>query len=289
MSAPSLRRSPDDEFIFLAVDDSVTIFQAIVLGIVQGLAELLPISSSAHLALTPYFFGWTDPGLAFDVALHLGTLIALVWYFRAEWIDMTKSAWRIASTRRIETVHDKRLVYLIVATIPAGVGGLLLNDLAESTFRSPKIIGVALVVMGVLLWAVDRWSVRARVLDEVTMRDAIIVGCAQVLALIPGVSRSGSTITAGRLLKLDRPSAARFSFLMSMPITLAAVILKVPEAVRSHGVSAPLVAGVIAAAISSWLTITVLLRYVSKHSFGVFAVYRVILAAVVFATIATRS
>jgi undecaprenyl-diphosphatase len=289
MSAPSLRRSPDDEFIFLAVDDSVTIFQAIVLGIVQGLAELLPISSSAHLALTPYFFGWTDPGLAFDVALHLGTLIALVWYFRAEWIDMTKSAWRIASTRRIETVHDKRLVYLIVATIPAGVGGLLLNDLAETTFRSPKIIGVALVVMGVLLWAVDRWSVRARVLDEVTMRDAIIVGCAQVLALIPGVSRSGSTITAGRLLKLDRPSAARFSFLMSMPITLAAVILKVPEAVRSHGVSAPLVAGVIAAAISSWLTITVLLRYVSKHSFGVFAVYRVILAAVVFATIATRS
>ena len=289
MSAPSLRRSPDDEFIFLAVDDSVTIFQAIVLGIVQGLAELLPISSSAHLALTPYFFGWTDPGLAFDVALHLGTLIALVWYFRAEWIDMTKSAWRIASTRRIETVHDKRLVYLIVATIPAGVGGLLLNDLAESTFRSPKIIGVALVVMGVLLWAVDRWSVRARVLDEITMRDAIIVGCAQVLALIPGVSRSGSTITAGRLLKLDRPSAARFSFLMSMPITLAAVILKVPEAVRSHGVSAPLVAGVIAAAISSWLTITVLLRYVSKHSFGVFAVYRVILAAVVFATIATRS
>jgi len=289
MSAPSLRRSPDDEFIFLAVDDSVTIFQAIVLGIVQGLAELLPISSSAHLALTPYFFGWTDPGLAFDVALHLGTLIALVWYFRAEWIDMTKSAWRIASTRRIETVHDKRLVYLIVATIPAGVGGLLLNDLAETTFRSPKIIGVALVVMGVLLWAVDRWSVRARVLDEITMRDAIIVGCAQVLALIPGVSRSGSTITAGRLLKLDRPSAARFSFLMSMPITLAAVILKVPEAVRSHGVSAPLVAGVIAAAISSWLTITVLLRYVSKHSFGVFAVYRVILAAVVFATIATRS
>jgi len=289
MSAPSLRRSPDDEFIFLAVDDSVTIFQAIVLGIVQGLAELLPISSSAHLALTPYFFGWTDPGLAFDVALHLGTLIALVWYFRAEWIDMTKSAWRIASTRRIETVHDKRLVYLIVATIPAGVGGLLLNDLAETTFRSPKIIGVALVVMGVLLWAVDRWSVRARVLDEVTMRDALIVGCAQVLALIPGVSRSGSTITAGRLLKLDRPSAARFSFLMSMPITLAAVILKVPEAVRSHGVSAPLVAGVIAAAISSWLTITVLLRYVSKHSFGVFAVYRVILAAVVFATIATRS
>jgi len=290
MSAPLHRRLPVDEFrTFRWVDDRVTIFQAVVLGIVQGLAELLPISSSAHLALTPYFFGWADPGLAFDVSLHLGTLIALVWYFRAEWIDMTKSAWRIASTRRIETMHDRRLVYLVVATIPAGVGGLLLNDLAETTFRSPMIIGTSLIVMGVLLWAVDRWSARARMIEEVTMRDAILMGRAQVLALIPGVSRSGSTITAGRFLKLDRPSAARFSFLMSMPITLAAVVLKVPEAIRADGISAPLVAGVIAAAISSWLAITVLLRYVSKHSFGVFAVYRVLLAAVVFTTIATRA
>ena len=290
MSAPLHRRLPVDEFrTFRWVDDRVTIFQAVVLGIVQGLAELLPISSSAHLALTPYFFGWADPGLAFDVSLHLGTLIALVWYFRAEWIDMTKSAWRIASTRRLETMHDRRLVYLVVATIPAGVGGLLLNDLAETTFRSPMIIGTSLIVMGVLLWAVDRWSARARMIEEVTMRDAILMGCAQVLALIPGVSRSGSTITAGRFLKLDRPSAARFSFLMSMPITLAAVVLKVPEAIRADGISAPLVAGVIAAAISSWLAITVLLQYVSKHSFGVFAVYRVLLAAVVFTTIATRA
>ena len=166
---------------------------------------------------------------------------------------------------------------------------LLLNDLAETTFRSPMIIGTSLIVMGVLLWAVDRWSARARMIEEVTMRDAILMGCAQVLALIPGVSRSGSTITAGRFLKLDRPSAARFSFLMSMPITLAAVVLKVPEAIRADGISAPLVAGVIAAAISSWLAITVLLQYVSKHSFGVFAVYRVLLAAVVFTTIATRA
>jgi undecaprenyl-diphosphatase len=267
----------------------VTVLQAVVLGIVQGLAELLPISSSAHLALTPYFLGWKDPGLAFDVSLHLGTLIALVWYFRAEWIDMTRSAWRIVVTRRIETVHDRRLVYLVVATIPAGVGGLLLNDLAETTFRSPSIIGTTLIVMGLLLWAVDRWAARVRGIEEVRMRDAVVVGFAQVLALIPGVSRSGSTITAGRLLGLDRPSAARFSFLMSMPITLAAVILKVPDAVRAEGLSAPLIAGVFAAAISSWLTITVLLRYVSKHSFGVFAVYRVLLGIVVFATIASRS
>ncbi len=266
----------------------MTVFQAIVLGVVQGLTELLPVSSSAHLALTPYFLGWKDPGLAFDVALHLGTLIALFWYFRREWLEMSIAAWKIARTGRIETVHDKRLVFLLVATIPGGIGGLLLNDYAESTFRSPVLIACTLSVMGLLLWAVDRWSARVRNIEEITMRDAIIVGCAQVFALIPGVSRSGSTITAGRALHLDRPSAARFSFLMSMPITFAAVVLKVPHAVRAEGLSTPLVAGVLAAAISSWLAITVLLRYISKHSFGVFALYRLGVAAAVFAALYVR-
>jgi len=191
-------------------------------------------------------------------------------------------------TRRVETVHERRLVYLMVATIPAGVGGLLLNDLAKTTFRSPYIIGTTLVVLGVLLWAIDKWSVRSRSIEEVTLRDALVVGCAQVLALVPGVSRSGSTITAGRLLHLDRPSAARFSFLMSMPITIAAVLKEAPEALRAEGLSMPLLYGVIAAAVSSWLAITVLLRYVSKHSFGIFALYRVLLAGVVFYTLAAR-
>ena len=267
----------------------MTLFQAIVLGLVQGLAELLPISSSAHLALTPYFFGWTDPGLAFDVALHAGTLLALSWYFRDEWRRMFVSAWRISSTRRVDSIDDRLLVYLVVATIPAAVAGVLLDDYAETVFRAPAIMGTTLIVMGIVLWAVDRWSARVRVLNEVRMSDAIIVGLAQVLALVPGVSRSGSTITAGRLLQLDRPTAARFSFLMSMPITLAAVVLKAPEAIRTEGFSLPLLAGVLAAAVSSWLAITVLLRYISRHSFGVFAVYRLILGIVVFATIAARS
>jgi undecaprenyl-diphosphatase len=266
----------------------VTLSQAIILGLVQGFAELLPISSSAHLALAPYFLNFKDPGLAFDVALHFGTLLALVWYFRQEWIDMTVGAWRILRTRRIDTVHEKRIVYLVVATIPGGIGGFLLNDYAETTFRSPTLIATMLAVMGVVLWAVDRWSARTRQLEDVTMRDAILVGLAQVLALIPGVSRSGSTITAGRALQIDRASAARFSFLMSMPITLAAVILKVPHALRAEGFSTPLLAGVAAAAVSSWLAITVLLRYVGRHSFGVFALYRLVLAAAVFITIAVR-
>lgn len=267
----------------------MTVWQAIVLGIVQGLTEPLPVSSSAHLALTPYFLGWSDPGLAFDVALHFGTLLALVWYFRREWLEMISSAWRMAKTRRVETVHDRRVLYLIVATIPGGIGGLLLQDLAETTFRSPVVIATSLIVMGVLLWVVDRWSARSRVLEEITMRDAILVGCAQVLALVPGVSRSGSTMTAGRLLKLDRPSVARFSFLMSMPITLAAVIVKMPDALREHGASLPLLAGVVAAAVSSWFAIAVLLRYVARHSFGIFAIYRVLLGIVVFATLASRA
>jgi undecaprenyl-diphosphatase len=266
----------------------VTLFQAIVLGLVQGLAEFLPVSSSAHLTLVPWFFGWTDPGLAFDVALHFGTLVALVWYFRAEWVELGVSAVRIVRTRRIESVHDRRLLYLVVATIPGGIAGKLLNDYAESTFRSPLLIACTLAIMGVLLWAADRFAPRARALDEITMRDAVLVGLAQCLALIPGVSRSGSTITAGRALNLDRPSAARFSFLMSMPITFAAVVLKVPEAIRAEGFSTPLIAGVLAAFISSWFAITVLLRYISRHSFGVFALYRLVLAAVVVAAVFAR-
>jgi undecaprenyl-diphosphatase len=267
----------------------VTLSQAIILGLVQGFAELLPISSSAHLALAPYFLEFEDPGLAFDVALHAGTLLALIWYFRREWIDMITSTWSIVRTRRISTVHERRALYLVIATIPAGVAGLLLNDYAETAFRSPMLIAGTLSVMGIVLWAVDRYSARARMIEEITLRDAMIVGLAQVLALVPGVSRSGSTITAGRALHLDRPSAARFSFLMSMPITLAAVVLKLPEVVQSEGVTVPLIAGVAAAAVSSWLSITVLLRYVSKHSFGIFAAYRLLLAAAVVVTLALRA
>lgn len=267
----------------------MTLFQAVVLGLVQGLAELLPISSSAHLALVPYFFKWSDPGLAFDVALHAGTLLALSWYFRDEWRRMFVSAWRIGRSRRVESVDDRMLMYLIVATIPAAIAGVLLNDYAETVFRAPALMGTTLIVMGLVLWAVDRWSARARVLEQITLRDALLVGLAQILALVPGVSRSGSTITAGRALQLDRPTAARFSFLMSMPITLAAVVLKAPDALRSEGVSLPLVAGVVAAAVSSWLAITVLLRYISRHSFGIFAIYRLVLGLVVFATLASRT
>jgi undecaprenyl-diphosphatase len=219
--------------------------------------------------------------------LHLGTLIALAWYFRAEWIKLAQSGMSIVRNRRVRTTEEKRLLFLIVATIPAGIAGLLLEDLAEHSFRSPGVMGVALIVMGGVLWAADRWSPRVRALPEMKWRDALLVGLAQVCALLPGVSRSGSTITGARLLGFDRSSAAVFSFLMSMPITGAAVAVKLPDAVR-EGVSAPLVVGILAAAVSSWFAIAVLLRYVSRRSYGIFALYRLIFGAIVLAVFYAR-
>ena len=266
----------------------MTVFQAVILGLVQGLAEFLPISSSAHLVLTPWVFGWSDPGLSFDVALHVGTLVAVLWYFRAEWVKLTQSAFALLRTRKADTEEKRRFLYLVIATIPAAIGGVLLEEYAETTFRSPALMAVTLMVMGVLLWAVDRYAVQDRRLGSLGARDAILIGLAQVLALVPGVSRSGSTMTAGRALGFDRQSAAVFSFLMSMPVTAAAALLKVPDLLRTEGITTTLVAGVISAGISSWLAIAVLLRYVSRHSFGVFAVYRVALGILILTLLANR-
>lgn len=267
---------------------ALTVFQALVLGILQGLAEFLPISSSAHLALAPWAFGWQDPGLAFDVALHLGTLVTVLWYFRAEWTALVISAVSIVRTRRIQTPEEWRVIFLIFGTIPGAIAGLLLEKAAETAFRAPALMATTLIVMGVLLWASDRYAPQSRSMNAMTWRDALLIGLAQACALVPGFSRSGSTITGARLLKLDRTSAAVFSFLLSMPITAAAALLKVPDAVR-EGISAPLVVGVVAAALSSWLAIAVLLRYVSRNSFGLFAVYRLVLGVAVLALVAARS
>lgn len=266
----------------------MTIFQALVLGVVQGLTEFLPVSSSAHLALTPWLFGWTDPGLAFDVALHFGTLIAVLWYFRREWRDLVRAAWSMLRKLRVETVEEKRVLFLMLATIPGAAGGLLLEKKAETTFRAPILTASALMVMGVILWAADRVSRMDRRLTSMRWPDALLVGIAQVLALVPGVSRSGATMSAGRLLGFDRQSAAVFSFLMSMPIIAAAVVLKGPDVLGQSGLGFELLVGVLAAAVSSWLAIAILLRYVVRHSFGIFALYRLILGVVVLVIIYVR-
>src|SRR5947207_2937058 len=266
----------------------MTPLQAIALGIIQGLSEFLPISSSAHLTLAPWLFGWEDPGLAFDVALHLGTLLAVLWYFRMEWLQLIKAAFGIITSGRIETPEKRRVVYLIIATIPGGIGGYLLQARAESTFRSPELIAVALIVMGIVLWLVDKMVDQRRILGEMRWIDALLIGVSQVIALIPGVSRSGATMTSARGLRFDRENSAEFSFLMSMPIIAAAVVLEGPKALHEGAITNELMSGVVASAISGLLAISILMRYVSRHSYGIFAFYRVALGIAVLAVIYAR-
>jgi len=266
----------------------MTPLQAIALGIIQGLSEFLPISSSAHLTLAPWLLGWEDPGLPFDVALHLGTLIAVLWYFRMEWLALVKAAFGIVTTGRVETPEKRRVVYLIIATIPGAIGGYLLQSRAESAFRDPQLIAIALIVMGIVLWLADKLVDQQRVLGEMRWIDALLIGLSQVIALIPGVSRSGSTITTARGLRFDRESAAEFSFLMSMPIIAAAVIMEGPKALQQSGLTNEIMSGVVASAISGWLAISILMRFVSRHSYGIFAFYRDALGLVVLGVLYAR-
>lgn len=256
----------------------MTVFQAAVLGILQGLAEFLPISSSAHLALTPWALNWPAPGLAFDVALHIGTLAAVLWYFRRQWMALAAAAMTVLRTRRLEGEHAQMLGLLVVGTVPGAAIGYLLQDQAETIFRTPALTAVALIVMGAILWGVDARAPRRHELRAMGWRDAVLIGLAQACAIVPGVSRSGATMTAARALGYDRADAATFSFLMSMPITAAAAALKAPDALSAPDVT-PVVVGMLAAAASGWVAIAVLLRFVRQSGFGVFAVYRFMLGA----------
>jgi undecaprenyl-diphosphatase len=266
----------------------MTPFQAVVLGIIQGLSEFLPISSSAHLALAPWLLGWEDPGLAFDVALHFGTLLAVLWYFRSEWAALLRAAFGILTTGRIETPEKRRVMYLILATVPGAVGGYLLQEQAATSFRSPQLIGITVIVVGIVLWLVDKLVDQRRVLGEMRWIDALLIGLSQAIALIPGVSRSGATMTTSRGLRFDRESAAEFSFLMSMPIIVAAIVMEGPKALAESGLTNEIMSGVAASAISGWLAISVLMRYVSRHSYGIFAFYRVVFGVGVRAVLYAR-
>jgi undecaprenyl-diphosphatase len=211
-----------------------------------------------------------------------------VWYFRHQWITLIGAVASIIAHRRVETEQERRAVYLIIATIPGAIAGLALEKYAESTFRDPKLVATVLIIMGVVLWWIDKRSARDRPLESITWVDALLIGLAQMFAIIPGVSRSGSTITAGRALRLTREGAAIFSFLMSMPIIAAASLLKLPHVLKTEGIDAQLVVGVLASAVSGWLAISVLLRFVVRRSYGIFAVYRVVVGLIVLAIAFTR-
>lgn len=260
--------------------------QAVVLGLVQGLGEFLPISSSAHLIITPWIFGWNEgvaDTLTFDVALHVGTLLALIGFFWRDWIDLILAAHKPSSP-------NGRLFWMIViASVPAGIIGLLLDELAGNLFRSPWVIVFTLSIMGVLLWWVDKQQPQEGDLSAVGPREAAMIGFAQALALIPGVSRSGATMTMGRWLKLDRQTAARFSFLMSMPITAGVGLLKSRDilAIPAEQLSSMLV-GMLVAALTGAVCIKFLLDYLRRASFAAFAVYRIVLAVVILILLLVR-
>jgi undecaprenyl-diphosphatase len=268
--------------------------QPVVMGVVQGLGEFLPISSSAHLILVPWFFGWHGgvlDSLTFDVALHIGTLVALLGYFWRDWAALVRAvpgllAWLVAYLRgdraRYRSQPEHVLSSVIIATIPGAVLGLLLEQAAERALRAPPLIAVTLTVMGVLLYTIDRVRPQEKALDVISWRDSLLIGLAQACALIPGVSRSGATITMGRLLGFDRQAAARYSFLLSAPITLAAVVLKLPDILRiPRGEIDVFVIGTVVSGAVGALAIGFLLEYIRRAGFGVFAVYRVALAVVV--------
>ncbi|MFL5749486.1 MAG: undecaprenyl-diphosphatase UppP [Chloroflexota bacterium] len=269
-----------------------TLGQAIVMGIVQGLTEFLPISSSGHLIIVPYLFGWHNPfitSLAFSVMLHIGTLVALFVYFWHDWTRLVPAGLATIRDRSFEGDPDRRLAWLIaVATVPALVIGVLLNDLVEDRFREVGLVALMLVVGAAIMWLADHWGAKRLLAVDLTFPKAVGLGFAQALALIPGVSRSGISISAGLVAGLDRESAARFSFLMATPITAAAAAYETVKVVRGDlGVAVewgPLIAGMIAALVSGLLAIAVLLRYLRTRSLNVFVAYRIVLAAIVLVT-----
>ncbi|HEX4211146.1 MAG TPA: undecaprenyl-diphosphate phosphatase, partial [Candidatus Binataceae bacterium] len=235
-------------------------FQAGALGTVQGLTEFLPVSSSAHLVIIPWLLHWTDPGLAFDVVLHLGTLVALLIYYWREWIMMGSSLFNGDRQNR------RLLMLLIVASIPGAIIGLALEKQAETVFRSPLLIAITLGLMGLALWFFDWIAPQRRKIDNITIRDALIVGFSQALAIVPGVSRSGATITMARILRLEREDAANFSFLMATPI-IAGAGLKESVQLIHNGLNAALAIGFLTSLIFGVVAIAMLIQYVRNHSY----------------------
>ena len=272
----------------------MSIVHAIVLGIVQGFSEFLPISSSGHLILVPWLFGWddlADPSdkKAFDVALHLGTLVAVVGYFRRDLVVYVREGLRLVITRRkAETPEGRLAVLLALSTLPAAAVGALFESFIDESLGTPLIIGISLILFGLVLWWADRRSGH-REITEYRGRDALIVGGAQALALNPGTSRSGITISAARYLGFDRDSAARISFLMSVPVILGAVVFKLGKLIAEgipDGLLAPMIAGIIASGISGWVAVWGTLRLIRTRSFTPFVIYRIALGVVVLVLVA---
>ncbi len=257
----------------------MTAIQAIVLGAVQGLTELLPISSSAHLFLIPWIFNWNIPE-AFDVALHFGTLLAIGLFFFKDWIELIKGGYK-SLVKKEKNRNGTMFWYIVIATIPGGIIGFVLDHFSEqykeSFSENPVVIAIALIVMGIILYLVDKKSKSNTSYEKLTLKQTFIIGFSQALAFIPGVSRSGITMTTGRAMGVDRESTAKFSFMLSAPIVLGATILKFKEFIFSF----EFLLGVLVSFLVGIVVIKFLLEYLKKGSFKLFALYRVIVGIIV--------
>jgi undecaprenyl-diphosphatase len=231
----------------------------------------------------PWLFDFTTPGLTFDVALHVGTLLSLLIYFRKDWLQLTRSFFSSLKKRPSQYDFQEKLVwYLLIGTIPAAVAGFLIEDYAETVFRNPLLVATMMVLFGTLLYLVDRFGKKTKPLDQITLTDAVLVGIAQCIALIPGSSRSGVTITAGMLRNMDRVTAARFSFLLSTPIVAGAALLKLKDFFAIGGINLVNMTGIAVSALTGYLAIKYMLYFLRKYSFIVYVLYRLAFAAVVF-------
>lgn len=265
------------------------IYQSIILGIVQGLTELLPISSSAHLNIIPWMFGWiNNPDFVnafegFDVALHFGTLLAIGIFFFRDWIDLIKGGFNQVVKKK-KTVEGRMFWYIVLATIPGGIIGFILDKYMQDTLTKPLIIAIALIVMGIVLYFVDKKSKSVVEYENMTLKQTFLIGLSQALAFIPGVSRSGITMTTARAMGVKRESAAKYSFMLSAPIVLAATIFKL----KDFTFSIPFFIGIITSFIVGYFAIKFLLNYLKKGDFKIFAIYRIIFGLIIIAIILIR-
>ena len=262
--------------------DVMSIIESIILGIVQGIGEFLPISSSAHLILIPYLFNWSESGLAFDIALHFGTLLAVLVIYFKDWWSLFMGAVKKITTQK-DSHENKMFWYLVVATIPGALAGLVLDDIIESFFRKQIwLIALCLAIMGLLIYLGDKWATKhyqkPTSYENITFKQALIVGCSQALAVIPGFSRSGTTILTGRLLGMSKEAITKFTFLLSVPIICGATILKLPDLIISQEV----IIGIVTSFVVGVVSIKFLLKYIKNHDFSIFALYRVVLAIIIY-------
>ena len=260
------------------------LFEAIILGIIQGITEFLPISSSAHLILFPWMFGSQGTlidSLNFDVALHAGTLVAILAFFWRDWLDLLMKFFSGIGDGTWKTGEGRLVWFIVLATIPAGILGLKYEHVVEESFRNPLLVASSLIVISIVMWAADRYSAKKEDLGRMSLGHALIIGCAQAVALVPGVSRSGSTIIAGLFTGYTRESAARFSFLLSTPVIAGAAVLKLHKLHLAPGETLPFALGTACSAVIGYMSIKFLLQYLSKHSLNLFVGYRLALAAVV--------